>query len=301
MFASSLPIRFLVGVVVVLTIAVLLGIWAFRAFSGKKAWPGPGKVPRLHLRGEPRPNSAPVPAIAAPLCAEFLYFAVVLALDHAWHIDFGGTGPDQQTASQNILGLIFVIPLALLGSLGVSGRPAFLIPRQYMSDGQLNPSVVAMTRADAPAGSVMRPWLRRHTAVRLVLVTGLCVGGTYFGFVSLHHALAHQKSNPLWSTGTAVLYVVLWTWVVVSGFRSEADPTHGIRTFPSWFYSEVAIIFIAPFFVAFSQLPSRYGNSGIAIPIPLQVVGKSAMISAAIAFFLLSLRREILLRRGGSS
>src|SRR5579863_9333336 len=96
--------RFASQITVTLVPAALSGWWAIRAFSGKKAWPGSGKVPRLHLRGEPSANGAPFPSIAVPLCLEFLYFTVVLVLDHRWHINFGGTGPRQQTASQNVLG-----------------------------------------------------------------------------------------------------------------------------------------------------------------------------------------------------
>ena len=79
----------------------LPGLWTYRAYTGKRAWPGPGKVPRIHLRGEPSKNAAPFPSIAVPLFLEVAYlFFVRILLDQHWHINFAGTGPRQQTASQ---------------------------------------------------------------------------------------------------------------------------------------------------------------------------------------------------------
>lgn len=293
--------HFVSGTIVSVAIAALPGWWASRAFSGKKAWPGPGKVPRLHLRGEPSTNGAPFPSIAAPLCLEFVYFTVVLVLDHRWHINFGGTGPRQQSASQNILGVLFLIPVAIVVSLGVSGKPQFLIPNQYRTKDGLDWSKVARTRADAPTGSVTRPWLREHTFVRLVLVTVVSTAAFYYGVVSLNHVLAHRPNPPLWSLAAVVFYAAIWTLMTVVGVSPKTLDGPPLSAFPKSARGGILLLLVFPYFIAFSQLPSRSGNSDIAIPVSLQVIGKTAMIASALSIFIVSISRAWLRGRSKSS
>jgi hypothetical protein len=294
--ADSWP-RFAFGVVVSLAIAALPGLWAYRAFTGKKAWPGPGKVPRIHGRGEPSANAAPFPSVAAPLCLAFLLLALILALDHLWHINFAGTGPRQQSASQNILGAFFIIPFVIIISLGVFGKPRFLIPNQYKTKDGLDWSKVARTRADAPTLSVVRPWLRQHTIVRLILVTAVCAWSFVYGTVSLNHILAHQSTPPFWSLLLTVAYAAIWTLMTVAGVSTKTLDSPPLVVFPKSTRGAILIALVIPFFIAFSQLPSRSGTSDIAIPVSLQVIGKSAMICAALSVFIVSVTRALIRRR----
>jgi len=298
--ADSWP-HFVFGIVVSLAFAALPGLWAYRAFTGRKAWPGSGKVPRIHLRGEPSANAAPFPSIAAPLCLAFIILFLTLALDHLWHIDFSGTGPRQKSASPNILGALFLIPFVLVISLGVSGKPRFLIPNQYKTKDGLDWSKVARTRVDAPTGSVVRPWLREHAIVRLILVTSVCIWAFVYGTVSLNHILAHHSTPPFWSLALIVIYAAIWTLMTAVGVSTKTLDSPPLFAFPKQMRGGILIALVIPYFIAFSQLPSRSGSSDIAIPVSLQVVGKSAMICSALSIFIVSVTRAWLRRRRRAS
>jgi hypothetical protein len=296
MFADSTA-RVEVNVTFCIVISFFLGLWAVRAFTGKKAWPGTNKVPRIHLRGDPRPNAAPVPSMAAPLSAEFLLLAVTLMLDHRWHVNFGGTGSQQFSTSQNILGILFLIPLAVLVSLGVSGRPGFLVPLQYKTSKNEYSGIVATSRDDAPAGSILRPWLREHTGARVGVVTTACAAAVYYGSVSFVHVIAHKSTPPWWSLTLAALYAVGWISITFVALKLKVDESHPRRIFPSWMYGEVALIMMIPFFVAFSNVPTRYGNGGPVVPYSLQVIGKTALVFAALSYFVLMMKQAVALSR----
>ena len=300
MLADSWP-HFLVAITVSLVLVAIPPTWAFRAFTGRKAWPGPGKVPRIHLRGEPSENAAPFPSLALPLCLAIIIFVVNIALDHLWHINFAGTGPQEQSAGQNIIASFLIIPIGLAISLGVSGRPRLLIPNQYKTKDGLDWNKVAKTRADAPTGSVLRPWLRQHTIVRLILVTVVCASAFYYGTVSLNHVLAHHSTPPLWSLALAVAYASLWTLVTVVSVSPKTLEEPPLSVFPKSSRGGILILLVVPYLVAFSQLPSRSGNSNISIPVSLQVIGKTAMIASALSIFVVSLTRALLRSRRETS
>jgi hypothetical protein len=218
-----------------------------------------------------------------------------------WHIDFGGTGPRQHSASQNALGVIFCIPFVLIVSLGLSGKPRFLIPNQYKTKDGLDWNVVAKTKADAPSGSVMRPWLRKHTIVRLTLVTVACVAAFYYGVVSLNHLLAHRAAPPLWSLALAAVDAAVWTLMTVVGVSPKTLDSPPLFVFPKSTRGGIFLLLVVPYFIAFSQLPSRNGNSNIVISPSLQVIGKTAMISSALSIFIVSVTRASLRSRRISS
>ncbi len=277
----------------------LPGLWTYRAYTGKRAWPGPGKVPRIHLRGEPSKNAAPFPSIAVPLFLEVAYLFFAILLDQHWHINFAGTGPRQQTASQDILGAIAVIPIAVVISLGVSGRPRFLIPRQYKTKDGLNPDVVAMTRADAPFGSAMGPWFREHPAWRLAIAAVTCGAAMYYSAVSLNHVLAHRATPPLWSLVLATAYAMVWIVIATTGDPAKKDESGRRRIGPPWMPSQIVILLVLPLLVAFSNWPSHSDNAP-PVPISLQVVGKTAMFFGALAIVILTIRHTIDVKRGTS-
>jgi predicted neutral ceramidase superfamily lipid hydrolase len=176
-----------------------------------------------------------------------------------------------------------------------------LIPKQYKTKDGLDWNVVAQTKSDAPSGSVMRPWLRKHTLVRLALVTVVCVAAFYYGVVSLNHLLAHRANPPFWSLALAAADAAVWTLMTVVGVSSKTLASPPLFAFPKSTRGGIFLLLVAPYLIAFPQLPSRNGNSNIAISPSLQVIGKTAMICSALSIFIVSVTRAWLRSRRNSS
>lgn|ERR1035437_6701781 len=118
---------------VVTVLSVRCAIWARRAFSGKRVWPGSGPVPRLKVGPSLSGGLAPISCLALPLCVMFASMVASIWLQYRSGMALRANYVHGYPPSQKIiLGILFACAASYF-SLSWRGQPRFLIPSHYQA------------------------------------------------------------------------------------------------------------------------------------------------------------------------